>query len=400
MGERLDQKTTRTTILDTDLIMVTSSTGKQYKAQAGGTIINKPVVLTDGATISWNYSTGNIATITLGGNRILSINNVSNNSFGVIKVIQDATGGRTLSLPGNTPPGWGLSAGANEVDILGFYFDGSSYWWSKETYGTTLPTLATPGSFTAVAASGTQINLSWASVTSATGYVIQRATDISFTSGLTTVYSGSGTSYNDTGLSSNTTYYYRIKATASGYNDSSYATANATTSSNYLTWTTIGADMEQYNTSKGMRKKSSGSTGWASPNVAACLSEAVETLSSGQSITLMVSASPSNATAIILSATTPDEGGITGVDFGIYSGYGLSANAMAQENNASLGTSFAISAGDLLRITYGSNMVFEQSTNGGTSWTTKATSAGTPSGTYSLFVQSYSPLGGFDELFK
>lgn len=92
--------------------------------------------------------------------------------------------------------------------------------------------LAAPGSFTATQAGSTQINLSWAAVTNATGYVVDRATNSGFTTGVTLgIYTGSGTSYNNTGLTASTTYYYRIRATAVGYSDSTYSTANATTAS-------------------------------------------------------------------------------------------------------------------------------------------------------------------------
>lgn len=91
--------------------------------------------------------------------------------------------------------------------------------------------LATPGSFGGTPASSTQINLSWASVVNATGYVLQRATNSGFTTGLFTLVNNLNvTSYNDTGLNPSTTYYYRVLAKASGYIDSNYATTNATTS--------------------------------------------------------------------------------------------------------------------------------------------------------------------------
>jgi hypothetical protein len=90
--------------------------------------------------------------------------------------------------------------------------------------------LATPTSFTATDVSDTQINLSWAAVTNATGYVVDRATNAGFTTGVTlAIYSSSGTSYNNTGLTATTQYFYRVRATAAGYTDSAYATANATT---------------------------------------------------------------------------------------------------------------------------------------------------------------------------
>lgn len=94
-----------------------------------------------------------------------------------------------------------------------------------------IPQLAQPGSFAATPASSSQINLSWGAVTNATGYVVDRATNSGFTTGVSLgIYSAGGTSYNDTGLSASTTYYYRIRATAAGYTDSLYSTVNSTTS--------------------------------------------------------------------------------------------------------------------------------------------------------------------------
>lgn len=90
--------------------------------------------------------------------------------------------------------------------------------------------LATPGSFLATPASSSQINISWGSVINATGYVLQRATNSIFTTGLFTLLNNVNlTSYNDTGLDASTTYYYRVLAKASGYTDSGYATGNGTT---------------------------------------------------------------------------------------------------------------------------------------------------------------------------
>jgi hypothetical protein len=90
-------------------------------------------------------------------------------------------------------------------------------------------TLGTPGSFAADAVSSTQINLTWTAVTNATSYTLQRATDTNFTANLTTVFTGNATSFNNTGLTASTQYFYRIKATAAGFSDSAYATANDTT---------------------------------------------------------------------------------------------------------------------------------------------------------------------------
>jgi V8-like Glu-specific endopeptidase len=55
--------------------------------------------------------------------------------------------------------------------------------------------------------------VSWPSVSGAASYTLQRATNSSFTDA-TTVYGGSSTSYNQTGLG-NGTYYYRVRADSS-----------------------------------------------------------------------------------------------------------------------------------------------------------------------------------------
>jgi hypothetical protein len=88
--------------------------------------------LSDGANISWDLSSNQVATVTLGGNRTLD--NPSNQVAGctyILIVKQDGTGGRTLNtsasnykFPGGTEPT--LSTGANAVDILTFVSDGSS----------------------------------------------------------------------------------------------------------------------------------------------------------------------------------------------------------------------------------------------------------------------------------
>jgi hypothetical protein len=85
--------------------------------------------LTDAAQITWNACDGHAATVTLGGNRTL--NNPTNLAQGsyLLKVIQDGTGSRTLSTftdycwPGGVAPT--LTTGANAVDILTFWSDGS-----------------------------------------------------------------------------------------------------------------------------------------------------------------------------------------------------------------------------------------------------------------------------------
>ena len=96
--------------------------------------------LTDGATITWATAGARVnnAKVTLGGNRTLSITGAVDGASGVLKVIQDGTGGRTLALPaGSLVVGGGagvisLSAAAGAIDVISWYYDGTNYFW---TYG-------------------------------------------------------------------------------------------------------------------------------------------------------------------------------------------------------------------------------------------------------------------------
>ncbi|MEW6026546.1 MAG: fibronectin type III domain-containing protein [Planctomycetota bacterium] len=89
---------------------------------------------------------------------------------------------------------------------------------------------AAPSNFTAVAASYSQINLAWQDNSSdEDGFKIERGTNgITYT--LIATQYPNVTSYNDTGLSANTQYYYRIWA-SNANGDSSKASATATTPS-------------------------------------------------------------------------------------------------------------------------------------------------------------------------
>jgi hypothetical protein len=94
--------------------------------------------ITDGLTVTFDVSKGVNAKVTLGGNRTLAFSNVIAGQTLVLKVIQDATGSRTLALPANCKVmngGGGavtLTAAASAVDILTFYYDGTNFW---VTYG-------------------------------------------------------------------------------------------------------------------------------------------------------------------------------------------------------------------------------------------------------------------------
>ena len=102
---------------------------------------------------------------------------------------------------------------------------------TTEATATTLPNPPTaPGSLTATAESQTQINLTWADNSSnETGFIVARST----TSGgpytdIVTLAAGT-TSYSNTGLTANTTYYYVVRATNTGGDSANTAQASATT---------------------------------------------------------------------------------------------------------------------------------------------------------------------------
>ena len=93
--------------------------------------------LTDGVTISWDVSTGAVATVTLAGNRTVAApTNLKVGTY-ILHVIQDATGSRTLTWnavfkwPAATAPT--LTTTANARDVFSFICDGTNL------YGTYVP---------------------------------------------------------------------------------------------------------------------------------------------------------------------------------------------------------------------------------------------------------------------
>jgi len=80
---------------------------------------------------------------------------------------------------------------------------------------------------TATAASVSQINLSWSVVSGATSYKIYRSTD-SYTTAIATT---SGVSYSDTGLSTATSYSYKVSAVNAEGEGEKSSVASATTNS-------------------------------------------------------------------------------------------------------------------------------------------------------------------------
>jgi len=92
---------------------------------------------------------------------------------------------------------------------------------------------AAPGGLAASAVSSSQINLSWTdNATNETGFKIERKTGSGGTYSQIAAPTANATSYNDTGLDTATTYFYRVRA-SNGSGDSAYSgEASATTFTN------------------------------------------------------------------------------------------------------------------------------------------------------------------------
>jgi hypothetical protein len=92
---------------------------------------SSPSTLTDGTTITIDMSTRNNFTVTLAGNRTLGDpTNKTEGQSGIIRIVQDATGNRTLAFnsvwkfPYGVIPS--LTTTANSVDLLAYYIESST----------------------------------------------------------------------------------------------------------------------------------------------------------------------------------------------------------------------------------------------------------------------------------
>lgn len=106
--------------------LVVGAVNSFTKAQRGTV-----VALTDGSTITPDFSAGNNFSVTLGGNRTLANpTNLTAGQGGAITVTQDGTGGRTLAFgsnwkfPGGTAPT--LTTTAAAVDVIAYYVESAS----------------------------------------------------------------------------------------------------------------------------------------------------------------------------------------------------------------------------------------------------------------------------------
>lgn len=90
--------------------------------------------LTDGSTVTWNLDNGSygIWNITDTGRTLAITNPIAYHNY-KLKIVQDATGGRSVRTwpssilwPNGTAPT--LSAGANSIDMVDLFYDGTNYY--------------------------------------------------------------------------------------------------------------------------------------------------------------------------------------------------------------------------------------------------------------------------------
>ncbi len=339
-------------------------------------------------------------TLSIGADITLNLTNLISPSYIMIEVLHTTAGTTITNLPGIQTWDFSWATGTNDKTILYGRYNGTQWSWQSTIYQSAGTTLSAPGSFTATPGNA-QVALAWAAVTSATGYVVDRATNSGFTTGVTLgIYSASGLSFTDTGLTNGTTYYYRIRATASGFTDSGYSTANGTpAASGFASWFTLGSGLEQYNSSKGIRSKTGETGGWNAGHEA----WSNEQFSVGQVLTLKFGTISGGHGIFGLGVTRTASYSGTASNSYAKVGFQLISGALYWTDTASANTSasYTPAATDLLRLTYSSGSILaEYSTNAGSSWTTIHTFSTSISGSFYIGFQIYANVTneGFDEV--
>jgi len=126
----------------------------------------------------------------------------------------------------------GLTAGTQYFyRVRAFNVSGNSVYSNEANATTTAGAPGTPSNLTATAISTSQINLAWTdNATDETGFAVERKTGAAGTYAQIAALGINVASYSDNGLTSNTQYFYRVRA-FNGAGNSAYSNeANATTS--------------------------------------------------------------------------------------------------------------------------------------------------------------------------
>lgn len=107
--------------------------------QVVGRGFSPTITLTDATTINWDTNTGQVATVTLGGNRTVAApTNLADGAFYALEIVQ-GTGGQTLSwntvfkFTGAVAPT--LSTAASAKDFITFRSDGTNLYEQGRSIG-------------------------------------------------------------------------------------------------------------------------------------------------------------------------------------------------------------------------------------------------------------------------
>jgi hypothetical protein len=198
---------------------------------------------------------GTNKTLTLTSNTALTFSSTKRN--GILRVKQDGTGGRTLSINAISVP---VASDANAITAISFFYDdvAATYIFSYDTNilgnvgggggGGGLPQLNTPGSFTATPGAPGAIVLAWTDTNSSpneTGYkVYWNAINDLGSAAVATTTAPNATGYTKTGLGSGTWYFWVIAVgdgtTATDSNSAAASSTAGAASVENLTLNSIG----------------------------------------------------------------------------------------------------------------------------------------------------------------
>jgi hypothetical protein len=113
-----------------DVVAGTNGTALQYNDLRHDLLLGQNILgaETDGATITFDfsdYTKGKIRGVTLGGNRVLAVSNVTSGQTFIIRLTQDGSGSRTVTwfstitwAFGNSTPT--LTTTGGKTDVFGF----------------------------------------------------------------------------------------------------------------------------------------------------------------------------------------------------------------------------------------------------------------------------------------